>query len=185
MINRENPHQLRLSGLLKLLKLLVLKKSSSKQKKQKILLLLLFFSKLNAKGVPAAQPKSFKLGALPPNPHQGLALLDPHDFVLQLDPASGREMKGDHFCLVVSPKAFNQRFKRAMVCPISGAAALVARDSGFLVPLLGAGLKTDGGIHAHQIKSLDWAIRKASLVEKAPTHLVSQVLECLQSVLEE
>ena len=42
---------------------------------------------------------------------------------LQFDPASGREMKGNHFCLVVSPKAFNARFKLAMVCPISGEVA--------------------------------------------------------------
>lgn len=83
------------------------------------------------------------------------------------------------------PKAFNQRFRLAMVCPISGGAAPVARDTGFLVPLLGAGLKTDGCVHAHQIKSLDWAVRKASLIERAPPHIVSQVLGCLMSVLEE
>jgi mRNA interferase ChpB len=104
---------------------------------------------------------------------------------LQFDLSSGREMKGNHFCLVVSPRAFNQRFKLAMVCPISGGVSAVARDTGFLVPLLGAGLKTDGSVHAHQIKSLDWAIRKATLVERAPPHIVSQVLECLVSVLEE
>jgi mRNA interferase ChpB len=94
-------------------------------------------------------------------------------------------MKGNHFCLVVSPRAFNQRFKLAMVCPISGGVSAVARDTGFLVPLLGAGLKTDGSVHAHQIKSLDWAVRKATLIEHAPQHIVSQVLECLVSVLEE
>jgi mRNA interferase ChpB len=54
-----------------------------------------------------------------------------------------------------------------------------------LVSLLGAGLKTDGCVHAHQIKSLDWVIRKASLVERAPPYIVSQVIECLMSVLEE
>ena len=32
---------------------------------------------------------------------------------LAFDPASGREMKGNHFCLVVSPRAFNTRFKNA------------------------------------------------------------------------
>ncbi len=72
-----------------------------------------------------------------------------------------------------------------MVCPISGGVSAVARDTGFLVPLLGAGLKTDGSVHAHQIKSLDWAVRKATFVERAPPHIVSQVLECLVSVLEE
>ena len=103
---------------------------------------------------------------------------------LAFDPASGREMKGNHFCLVVSPRAFNDRFKLAMVCPVSGGAAEAARSAGFLVSLMGHGLRTDGLIHAHQIKSLDWASRKATLVEQVPDQLVQEVLECLRSVLE-
>ena len=102
---------------------------------------------------------------------------------LAFDPASGREMKGNHFCLVVSPRAFNARFKMAMVCPISGGVAEAARSTGFLVSLMGQGLRTDGQIHAHQIKSLDWASRRASLVERAPDVVVQEVLMCLQSVL--
>ena len=103
---------------------------------------------------------------------------------LAFDPASGREMKGNHFCLVVSPRAFNARFKLAMVCPVSGGAAEAARSAGFLVSLMGHGLRTDGQIHAHQIKSLDWAWRQATLVERVPEQLVQEVLECLRSVLE-
>ena len=103
---------------------------------------------------------------------------------LQFDPASGREMKGNHFCLVVSPRAFNARFKLAMVCTISGGAAEGARSAGFLVSLMGFGLRTDGQVHAHQIKSLDWASRRASLVERAPDSAVQEVLACLQSVLD-
>lgn len=103
---------------------------------------------------------------------------------LAFEPASGREMKGTHFCLVVSPRIFNARFKLAMVCPISGDAADVARSAGFLVSLMGLGLRTDGQVHAHQVKSLDWAARKASLVEKAPDSVVQEVLVCLQSVLD-
>ena len=93
-------------------------------------------------------------------------------------------MKGNHFCLVVSPRAFNARFKLAMVCPVSGGAAEAARSAGFLVSLMGHGLRTDGQIHAHQIKSLDWASRQATLVERVPEQLVQEVLECLRSVLE-
>ena len=103
---------------------------------------------------------------------------------LAFDPASGREMKGEHFCLVLSPRAFNARFKLAMVCPISGGVAEAARSAGFLVPLTGLGLRTDGQVHAHQVKSLDWASRRASLVERAPVVVVQEVLNCLQSVLE-
>ena len=94
-------------------------------------------------------------------------------------------MKGNHLCLVVSPRAFNTRFKLAMVCPISGGAAEAARSAGFLVSLMEQGLETDGQVHAHQIKSLDWASRRASLVERAPAVVVQEVLMCLQSVLAE
>ena len=102
---------------------------------------------------------------------------------LQFDPASGRAMTGKHFCLVVSPRAFNARFKLAMVCPISGGTAEAARSAGFLVSLIGLGLRTDGQVHAHQIKSLDWASRRASLVERVPDSAVQEVLACLHSVL--
>lgn len=104
---------------------------------------------------------------------------------LQFDPASGKEMRGDHFCLVVSPKAFNQRFQLAMVCPISGGQAAAARGSGFLVSLMGAGLKTDGCAHAHQLKTLDWVVRKAKRIEKAPDEVMQQILHCLTAVLED
>ena len=103
---------------------------------------------------------------------------------LAFDPASGGEMKGDHFCLVVSPKAFNQRFKLAWVCPISGGTALVARESGFLLSLTGCGTRTDGNVHAHQVKALDWAARKARRIETAPDYLVHQVLQCMAAVIE-
>ena len=104
---------------------------------------------------------------------------------LAFDPASGREMKGNHFCLVVSPRAFNARFKLAMVCPISGGAADVVRSAGFLVSLMGLGLRTDGQVHAHQIKSLDWASRQATLVERAPDLVMQEVLMCMRSVLDD
>ena len=104
---------------------------------------------------------------------------------LQLDPSSGKEMRGDHFCLVVSPKTFNKRFQLAMVCPISGGSATVARDTGFLISLMGFGLKTDGNVHAYQLKTLDWTTRNAQRIEKAPDEIVQQILGCLIAVFEE
>jgi mRNA interferase ChpB len=104
---------------------------------------------------------------------------------LAFDPASGREIKGNHFCLVVSMQAFNSRFKLAWVCPISGGAALNARDGGFLISLMGYGLRTDGNVHAHQLKALDWAARRASKVETVPAELLEQVLNCARAVLDD
>ena len=94
-------------------------------------------------------------------------------------------MRGDHFCLVVSPKTFNKRFQLAMVCHISGGSATVARDTGFLISLMGFGLKTDGNVHAYQLKTLDWTTRNAQRIEKAPDEIVQQILGCLIAVFEE
>jgi mRNA interferase ChpB len=104
---------------------------------------------------------------------------------LQFDPASGQEMIGKHFCLVVSPKSFNAKFKLAMICPISGGVAHVVRDNGFLVSLMGMGLRTDGSVHVHQLKSLDWLASSAKFVEKAPAPVISEVLDCLIAVFED
>ncbi|WP_422217442.1 type II toxin-antitoxin system PemK/MazF family toxin [Dokdonella sp.] len=53
---------------------------------------------------------------------------------LELDPASGREMKGPHFGLVLSGKVFNQQ-GLAMICPISQGTAAAARTYGTIVTL--------------------------------------------------
>lgn len=103
---------------------------------------------------------------------------------LTFDPSSGKEIQGERFCIVVSPHVFNVRFKLAWVCPISRGNAELARNSGFLVSLMGFGLKTGGAIHLHQLKSLDWAVRKAQFVEKVPYVLLQEVLERLLTVLE-
>jgi len=104
---------------------------------------------------------------------------------LAFDPASGRELAGDHYCLVVSAKAFNKRFKLAMVCPISSGAAAQAREAGFLVPLMGTGSRLHGSVHCHQVKTLDWEARKAAFLEKAPAVVVKEVIDRIVAALED
>jgi len=104
---------------------------------------------------------------------------------IQFDPASGKELKGDHYCIVVSAKAFNQRFKLAMVCPISSGAAPNARDAGFLVPMMGTGSRLHGSVHCHQLKTIDWEARKAAFFEKAPDIVLKEVIDCIIPVLED
>lgn len=104
---------------------------------------------------------------------------------LQFDPASGTEMKGPHFGLVVSPVEFNARFHKAWICPISQGAADIAREASFLVTLMGTGCKTVGSIHTHQIKCLDYVVRQARKVESVPTTVMDEVLDCLRAVLDD
>ena len=101
---------------------------------------------------------------------------------LQFDPASGQEMKGPHFGLVVSAKAFNSR-GLAMMCPVSQGEARLARTYGTVVTLMGSGTSTQGAIHCHQLKSLDWRVRKAKFKEKAPSLIVDDVAARIETIL--
>jgi mRNA interferase ChpB len=101
---------------------------------------------------------------------------------LEFDPASGREMKGPHFALVLSGKVFNQQ-GLAMVCPISQGAAASVRTYGTVVTLMGLGTDTQGAVHCHQLKSLDWRERKARLKEAVPQHLIEEVLARVEAIL--
>ena len=60
-----------------------------------------------------------------------------------------------------------------------------ARDEGFLISLMGLGTRTDGSIRVHQLKSLDWAARRASFVEKAPAEIVQQALDVPVAIFED
>ncbi len=102
---------------------------------------------------------------------------------LQFDPASGREMKGPHYALVVSQKVFNQALGFAMVCPISQGAADTARTEGFVVSLSGSGTDTQGAVHCHQLKSLDLRERRATFKEHAPDFITDEVLARILPIL--
>ena len=101
---------------------------------------------------------------------------------LEFDPASGREMKGAHFGLVLSGKVFNQQ-GLAIICPVSQGAAASARTYGTIVTLMGAGTDTQGAIHCHQLKSLDWRERKVRLKETVPQFIIDDVLARLEAIL--
>lgn len=101
---------------------------------------------------------------------------------LHFDPSSGQEMQGPHFGLVVSSKEFNAH-GLAMICPISQGAAASARSFGTMVTLMGAGTDTQGMVHCHQLKSLDWRVRKAKLKERAPTFVVDDVMARIEAIL--
>lgn len=101
---------------------------------------------------------------------------------LQFDPASGQEMKGPHYGLVVSGKEFNGH-GLAMICPVSQGAASSARTYGTVVTLMGAGMATQGAVHCHQLKSLDWRVRQAKLQERAPAVILDDVMARIEAIL--
>lgn len=101
---------------------------------------------------------------------------------LHFDPASGQEMNGNHFALVISHKEFNFR-GLAMVCPISQGSADFARTHGTVVSLMGLGLHTQGAVHCHQLKSLDWKVRMAQFKEKVPQVIVDDIVSRIEAII--
>lgn len=101
---------------------------------------------------------------------------------LQFDPSTGREMNGRHYALVLSGKPFNQ-LGLAMVCPISQGPAASARTHGTVVTLMGAGTDTQGAVHCHQLKSLDWRVRGAQLKEAVPDPVLQEALGRVEAIL--
>jgi mRNA interferase ChpB len=109
-------------------------------------------------------------------PHRG-------DIVhLEFDPSSGREMRGPHYGLVLSGRVFNQQ-GLAMICPISQGAAAAARTYGTVVTLMGSGTDTQGAVHCHQMKSLDWRARGVRHKESVPQFVLDEALARLQAIL--
>ena len=101
------------------------------------------------------------------------------DFVaLSFDPQSGHEQKGRRPALVISNDLFNQRTGVAVVCPVTS----TRRDFPFHVPLP-AGLSVAGFVMVEQVKSVDYASRRARFIQKAPPAVLHDVLGILDACL--
>lgn len=102
---------------------------------------------------------------------------------LSFDPASGREMKGDHFCIVLTPRAFNVRFGLAWTCPITTGSQELARGL-TAVTLMGTGLKVSGIVLCHQIKALDWSARKATRIDRLKGPVLDQIQDICTAIID-
>jgi mRNA interferase MazF len=101
------------------------------------------------------------------------------DFVaVSFDPQSGHEQKGRRPALVVSKTEFNRHTGLAMLCPVTN----TFRNYPFHVAVPEKS-KLSGYIMVEQIKSADYASRKAKFVEKAPQSVMDEVLGILDACI--
>lgn len=97
------------------------------------------------------------------------------DFVaLSFDPQSGHEQKGRRPALVISNYLFNKHTGPAIVCPVTN----TDRRIPFHLPIPTASSLT-GFVMVDQVKSIDYAARRAKFIEKSPSELLSDVLSVL------
>jgi mRNA interferase ChpB len=48
---------------------------------------------------------------------------------------------------------------------------------------MGAGTDTQGAVHCHQLKSLDWRARNVRLKESVPQYIVDEALARIEAIL--
>jgi len=93
------------------------------------------------------------------------------------DPQAGHEQAGRRPALVLSPKAFNQRTSLAYVCPITSKIKGYSTEA-LLVP----GLPMHGAVLCEHLRSLDWRIRNAVLIGRAPDEILQEVREIVGAI---
>jgi mRNA interferase MazF len=96
---------------------------------------------------------------------------DRGDIVLiDLSPQAGTEMRGEHRAIVLSERDFSVATGWVVVCPIT----TKIKGSPFEVQIP-RGLKAHGCVVASELRTMDYLVRGARFMEKAPLSLVQQV----------
>ena len=97
---------------------------------------------------------------------------------LQFNPQAGHEQSGIRPALVISPKVYNSKVGLALFCPITNK----VKGYPFEVNLPKKN-EASGTILSDQIKSLDWRVRKARKIARAPKAVVQEVLAKIESLI--
>ena len=95
---------------------------------------------------------------------------------LAFDPQSGKEQRGRRPALVISNTLFNERTGLAIVCPITKSDRKIpfhikVDDNEFVA----------GFVMAEQVKSVDFAARKAKFTYKPSLEMLQEVLAVLHA----
>jgi mRNA interferase MazF len=97
---------------------------------------------------------------------------------LSLDPTLGHEQAGERPAVVLSPDFYNKASGLCLVCPITNQ----TKGYPFEVPIEGTS-KTKGVVLADQVRSIDWKVRKAKVLDHVSPSCLSLVLAKFKPLL--
>jgi mRNA interferase MazF len=98
---------------------------------------------------------------------------------LNFDPQEGREQAGRRPAIVLSPRAYNERVRLCVLCPMTNQ----AKGYPFEVPIPAADPMGGGVILSDQIKSLSWEARKATYRGRATKVVLDDVSAKVKALL--
>ncbi len=96
---------------------------------------------------------------------------------LDFDPQTGREQAKRRPALVVTEESYNRASGLAIVCPLTSR----RKPYPFALPVIVE--KVEGAVLVDQVKSWDWAARKAAFHSKAGPELLGKVRAYLEVLL--
>ena len=96
---------------------------------------------------------------------------------IQFNPQAGHEQAGRRPALILSPAAYNAKVGLALLCPIT------SQIKGYPFEVQIRGKKIEGVVLSDQVKSLDWRVRQAKLIERLPDSVTTEVLQKLATLL--
>ncbi len=95
-----------------------------------------------------------------------------------LDPRTGHEQSGRRPVIVLSHKSMAEHTRLAITMPIT------SKTIGLPFEIVLTGTKTTGAILPFQVRSVDFATRKAVFIEKAPDHILAKAIKAVQNMVE-
>lgn len=90
---------------------------------------------------------------------------------LNFTPQAGHEQKGKRPAIIISPKAYNEKTRLALCCPIT------SNEKGYPFEVQVKGKKVHGVILSDHLKNLDWKARKVKFIEKVKRKTLTECLE--------
>ena len=100
-----------------------------------------------------------------------------HIVVMDFDPQVGREQAKRRPALILTDQRYNQASGLAVVCPLTSK----RKPYPFALPITLD--RVEGAVLVDQLKSMDWAGRKAEFHSKADTGLVNKVRQYISILL--
>jgi mRNA interferase MazF len=97
-------------------------------------------------------------------------------------PSAGTEMALKHFALVLTPKSYNEKTGRAIVCPLTSK----AKDYPFNypIPAMPPALPQPGAILTDQVRTLDLHARGSHFAARLEDEKIRDIIDLLFTLLE-
>ena len=97
---------------------------------------------------------------------------------LDFNPQAGHEQAGRRPALVISHTDYNRKVGLIVCCPVTG------QIKGYPFEVaLPEGLKVQGAVLSDQVKSMDWSVRKAKLIDHVPDAVIKEVVAKVAAII--